>query len=319
MKARKNSKPFYYLRAYSLLLWPKCILRRIRKKKLTSARFSPEYDYLMERVNYYCKLEGTQLPPNAPELGKHTISNKRGQSVYFFDSYEYTRYFPDRLKWFLKGGDVTTIPPHPTIVKSRPIKGDNANSVLLKMDKVRHFFFVEDTIPFEKKAAKALFRGYIHGKPNRQLFIEKFIDNPMCDVRDTAPHSTNPKEWQAKNMSIAKHLDYRYIMALEGNDVASNLKWIMSSNSIAVMPRPTYETWYMEGKLIPNYHYIEIKPDFSDLTERLEYYNNHIDEAKEIIKNANKYAQQFRDKKRESLISLMVLEKYFKKTGQKID
>ena len=119
-------------------------------------------------------------------------------------------------------------------------------------------------------------------------------------------------------MSVGEHLNYRYIMALEGVDVASNLKWVMSSNSIAVMPRPTYETWFMEGTLIPNYHYIEIKPDYSDLLERIEYYNSHIDEAKAIIRHANEYVEQFRNKRREDSISLMVLAKYFGKTGQNI-
>ena len=117
-------------------------------------------------------------------------------------------------------------------------------------------------------------------------------------------------------MTIKEHLKYRYILALEGVDVATNLKWVMSSNSIAIMPRPVYEIWFMEGKLIPNYHYIEIKPDYSDLLERVEYYNNHIDEAKEIIRHANEYASQFRDKKREKLIQLLVMDKYFKNTGQ---
>ena len=107
-------------------------------------------------------------------------------------------------------------------------------------------------------------------------------------------------------------------MALEGNDVASNLKWVMSSNSVAVMPRPVYETWFMEGRLIPNFHYIEIKPDYSDLIERIEYYNNHIDEVKAIIKNANEYVRQFRNKKQEDLISLLVMKKYFEETGQDI-
>ena len=100
-------------------------------------------------------------------------------------------------------------------------------------------------------------------------------------------------------------------MAIEGNDVASNLKWVMSSNSIAVMPKPKFETWFMEGTLVPGYHYIEVKDDFSDVEEKLDYYSSHIDEAEAIIKHANEYVAQFRNKKRERAISLLVLDKYF--------
>ena len=105
-------------------------------------------------------------------------------------------------------------------------------------------------------------------------------------------------------------------MAIEGNDVASNLKWIMSSQSIAVMPRPKYETWFMEGTLIPNHHYIEIKDDFSDLIERVNFYEQNPELAKNIIKNANEYVKQFKDKKREKLLGILVMKKYFEKTGQ---
>ena len=100
-------------------------------------------------------------------------------------------------------------------------------------------------------------------------------------------------------------------MSLEGNDVASNLKWVMSSNSIAVMPKPTCETWFMEGTLIPNYHYIEVKPDFSDLTERLTYYIEHPEEAEAIIRHAHEHVAQFKDHRREKLLSLLVMKKYF--------
>lgn len=313
----KNSKFIYYLRTYSLLLCPKFILRRIMRRRIKEVAASPEKEYIMNRVNYYNKLKsGTKLPGNAPVLAEHTLKNKKCGSVYFFDTYEFTRYFPNRLHWLLKGGDVTTVPDAPTIVKSRPIAGDNANSVLMKLNKVRHFFFVKDPIPFEDKQSIILFRGDANGKPCRIRFFERWFGHPMCDLRDTAGHSVNPPQWKGKGMSVEEHLKYRYIMALEGVDVASNLKWVMSSNCIAVMPRPTFETWFMEGTLIPNYHYIEIKPDYSDLLERIEYYDNHIDEAKEIIKHANEYVQQFRNKHREDLISLMVLAKYFERTGQ---
>jgi spore maturation protein CgeB len=90
----------------------------------------------------------------------------------------------------------------------------------------------------------------------------------------------------------------------------------MSSNSLAVMPRPKYETWFMEGTLVPNDHYVLIKDDFSDLEERLTYYIENPEEAIEIARNANEYVNQFRNKKREDVISLLVLDKYFRETGQ---
>jgi RNase adaptor protein for sRNA GlmZ degradation len=72
----------------------------------------------------------------------------------------------------------------------------------------------------------------------------------------------------------------------------------------------------MEGKLIPNYHYIEVKEDFSDLEERLQHYIDHPEEAEAIIQHAHEYVNQFRDKEREKLISLLVLKKYFEITNK---
>ena len=42
----------------------------------------------------------------------------------------------------------------------------------------------------------------------------------------------------------------------------------MSSNSLCFMPKPKYETWFMEGKLIPNHHYVLIEDDYSNLLEQ---------------------------------------------------
>ena len=72
----------------------------------------------------------------------------------------------------------------------------------------------------------------------------------------------------------------------------------------------------MEGRLIPNYHYIEVKPDFSDLLERMDYYSAHPEEAEAIIKHAHEYVDQFRNSRRERLISLLVLKKYIMGVGQ---
>lgn len=239
------------------------------------------------------------------------------KTAYFFDTYEFTRWFSDRLLWNTVPGDVTTVPDVPSIVKSRPICGDNANSVLLNLDKVRHFIFLQDDIPFRKKSDKAIFRLAITRRPHRERFMRMYFGSECCDAGISTPRPEYPPEWTKPHISMYDHLNYKFILAIEGYDVATNLKWIMSSNSLAVMPRPTYETWFMEGTLIPGYHYVEIRPDYSDLEERMRYYIEHPDEAEAIIAHAHEYVAQFRDRRREKIISLLVLQNYFRRTGQR--
>lgn len=313
---RKNSHLSYFISSAIKYIYPKAILRKRLNGILDVLAKLPvsEQKYIKDRVNYYCKFtDNIPLPKDAPSLRDFTYKKKRSyvndyvNSTYFFDTYEFTRFFPLHFRWAYITGDVDYVCPQPSITKSRPLTADysNRNNILMNIDKVRHFTWVCDPFKWEEKECKVLFRGDARNKPRRLKFIEMWKDHPYCDLVSTG------------KMTLYDHLYYKYIMALEGNDVASNLKWVMSSNSIAVMPRPTCETWYMEGKLIPNYHYIEISTDYHDLIERIEYYESHPDEAKAIIKNAHEWVAQFRNKKRERLISLLVLDKYFKLTGQR--
>lgn len=311
----KNSKFNYYLLNYLRLLVPNCIYRHCRERLLQSIAQRPDKAYIEQRIDYYNRLTApTKLPDGCNRLRDEKI-DKKGK-VYYFDSREITRYFSQNYHWNICPGDVTFVPEMPSIVKSRPLVEGNQNSILLKMDKVRHFIFVNDKKSFADKKDMAIFRGKVKGKESRRQFMQMYFGNPMCDCGDVSTNTTDPAAWQTEKMTIAEHLDYKFIMALEGNDVASNLKWVMSSNSVAVMPRPTCETWFMEGTLVPNYHYIEIKADFSDLEERLRYYIAHPAEAEAIVQHAHEYIDQFRDKKRELLIAIGVLDKYFRMTEQ---
>ncbi len=312
---RKNSHLMFYIKGYARYVFPKWILGRRRKALLAQFETLPEEEqaYIKDRVDYYCKFtDKIFLPPDATTLGQYTLKKRKSyvndyiNSSYFFDAYEFTRFFPDTFRWAYNPGDVNYLFPLPEITKSRPVTADdgNRNNILLNLDKVRHFVWVHDPFQWEDKQCRILFRGDVRNKSNRIRFIEQWGNHPLCDLIATG------------TMTLYDHLYSKYIMALEGNDVASNLKWVMSSNSIAVMPRPTCETWYMEGRLIPNYHYIEIADDFHDLIERVMYYEQHPDEAKAIIQHAHEWTQQFRNKQQERLLSLMVLEKYFTLTGQ---
>ena len=315
----KNSKIAYYLRAVLREMVPAAILRRHLDRELFRCRGLYDQQYVEDRVEYYCKLVASAtLGSEAKPLSE--FHKKGNSSTYYYDSREIVRWFSPDLLWQYLFGDIRDIPDSATVVKSRSTLVDNANSVLLNLDKCRHFVFLKDKIPFEEKKDMALFRGQIGTRENRRLFVERFADNRRIDAANTLAKgglfSTNVDgKATAPRLSLYDHLRYRYIMALEGNDVASNLKWIMSSNSLAVTPPMTCETWFMEGRLQGGVHYVEIKDDFSDLEEKMDYYSSHIDEAHDISRAANEYVDQFHDKRRERYIALLVMKRYFEMTS----
>ena len=310
----KNSNLKYYIRSYLREYTPKIFSQMQLNRILRQLDQRQDKEEIMCRVNYYCKLD------KGSNFNRQMWSDKAimlqdqpvtGQKTYYFDAMEYARYFSQDLRWILDAGDKPYVAPEPAIVKNRPIVEHNENSVILNLDKNRHFLFVRDNKPWRDKNNMTIFRGDLGPrKENRDVFMNRWYGHPMVDAASTNRSEQHP-EWQREKLTIGDHLDFKFIMSLEGNDVASNLKWIMSSNSIAVTPCLTQETWFMEGTLIPNYHYIEVKPDFSDLEERLTYYIEHPDEAEAIIQHAHDYISQFRDEKREKLISVLVLKKYF--------
>ncbi len=82
------------------------------------------------------------------------------------------------------------------------------------------------------------------------------------------------------------------------------------------MRKPRFETWFMEGALIPDFHYVQLRDDYADLEEKIEFYNAHPEQARAIVANANRYAHQFQNHRQELLISLLVMQKYFSLSGQ---
>lgn len=309
----KNNKFFYYSLNFARQFVPKAYFQAKLDIKLSALK-EENIAYILDRVNYYNKLEDFHfLPQETKTLSEFRLKKKL--KTYFFDTFEYTRYFSDRLKIDYSFGDITTTPPVPSIVKSRPINGNNDFGVTLNLDKIRHFTFTKDKKKFKQKKDMLVGRMAVH-QAHRLQFLEMYSEHYMCNVGQVNEKGGN-KHFLKEYMSIDEQLDYKYILCLEGNDVSSALKWVMSSNSVAVMPRPKFETWFMEGRLIPNVHYIEIKDDYSDLEEKLKFYNKHPKHAELITKNAHNYIKQFKNKKQENLISLLVLEKYCFFTGQK--
>lgn len=327
----KNGQLPYWIKCYIRYYSPVLFREKRLKQFISEAISRQDYNYILDRVNYYNKLDSIQLlPESTHSIADYKIDKDIRRKLrtnnddalaksYFFDSNEILRWFNKDLKFGHMFGDNIALLPYPMITKTRPIEGDNKNNILLNLDKNRHFTFLKDRIPFEKKKDILICRCCINGQAQRLALFEKYFGNDWCDLGYVGqdPVFVYPDEWRKKKISLYDHLQYKYITCFEGNDVASNLKWVMSSNSIAVTNKPKYESWFMESKLIPDYHYICVKDDLSDLKEKIDYYNANPSLCEEIIKHAHEYIDQFMDKKREFLIGLLVMNKYFERTNQK--
>lgn len=313
-KLHKNlHKLLFYVRAYFLSNKYGHLIFGCKKK------IPPETeDYLncpevRGRVEYYNNLShGFSVSDKAME--SISFSRKDQISSYYFDLKMLLRSFPEEMKFDYIFGDVVTVPNTPSFVKSRPINDFNNNAILLKLDSVRHYYVYPDKLKYKDKMDLIVWRGAAH-QPHRKEFVKNFYNHPLCNIG--CVHKKSKDEvWHKSFMSVAEQLKYKFILSIEGNDVATNLKWIMASNSLCFMVKPKFETWFMEGLLVPGYHYVELKNDYSDLEEKVNYYIHNPDEAEVIIKNANEHFSQFMDAKKEKIVSLLVMKKYFEQSGQ---
>ena len=264
------------------------------------------------RLNYYCKINQNFTLPQ--EISSISSFKKTNGTAYYLDLKEFLHYFKSNAKFAYHFGDELHVNPYPTLFKARPLISNNQNSVIFKLDKKRHFYFVNDSLSFDQKTDKMVWRGGAY-QENRKRFVELFWNHPMFEIGQTnKPIQYVP--WQKKYMSVREQLQYKFIYCGEGNDVATNLKWAMSSNSLVFMPQPTCETWFMEGVLIPNVHYVEIKADFSDVLDKMNFYIQNPNLAQQIIHNANLHVNRFKNQDLEDYLCIKVLEKYLELSNQ---
>lgn len=226
------------------------------------------------------------------------------------------------FKLLIAFGDISFKLDKFALSKSRPIDSKNNYNVLLNLNIKRHWEKLLDVdkfdILFEKKINKLIWRGsntgnYINGK-KRDLLVEKFQnhENKKIDIKysELCHSNKSTTNFILEKLSIEDQLKYKFILSVEGNDVATNLKWIMYSNSLVLMPKPTICSWFMEDKLIDGIHYVEIKSDFSNLEEKFNWCCNNLDKCKEIIQNAKKYVKQFLNEENEKKIIKKIIEIY---------
>ena len=213
----------------------------------------------------------------------------------------------------------------PVLTKARSI---GEKGIIYKAEYNRHWGIFEnnfqDANNFEDKINEPIWRG-VHctgcwKKANRRLFVSKYYDkyNIGFSSQDINCSYYEENKYLFKgNLSINDMLKYKYLICIEGNDVSTGLKWMLASNSVVLMPKPTIESWLMEGLLEPYKHYIPLKDDFSDLDEILNWCKSNDDKCKKISENAKNWMKQFMNKAEELQLHNKIISWYKKNINLK--
>ena len=178
----------------------------------------------------------------------------------------------------------------------------------------------EHDILFVDKETRVMWRGCSSGCINNdndirfQLVSKFYFPHPLAykiDVRCSYYCQRHKYARTAiSRKTIPNQLQCKFIISLEGNDVASGLKWMVYSNSCVLVPAPTITSWFMEDRLVLYFYYVPIRSDLTDLVNQVNWCFQNLDLCVQIAKNATKYTRTFVDEENERVLMHQVLSAY---------
>ena len=186
---------------------------------------------------------------------------------------------------------------------------------------------ISDEIPFADKIPKVFWRGdlsgsrwatpYVHDSVYDASSLEDLrrlseffsrpkavfysADNPeFTDFRFAGEDSRRIPGIAEANLMTEKlppteFLKYRYVLCPNGNDVPTNLYWVLKTNSVAFREDCDYEA-VPDFFIKPWVHYVPISKGLQDLKEKFSYCENNMDVCKRIVEQANLAYRQLIDK-----------------------
>jgi len=183
-----------------------------------------------------------------------------------------------------------------TITKSRLVK--DRCGILLPLNTANHWLFRTNIVQFRRtmwgrKVPRLVWRGTTTGDGVRRDFVHH-LSGRGHDVRFTKVIQkrrdwiTNTSIQMGDHLSHPSLLKFKYLLVLPGNDVATSLKWALSSNSVVLMPPPEKETWLMEGLLKAWVHYVPVETPMI-VEERIRWLKENDREARRISSSANRW------------------------------
>jgi hypothetical protein len=188
---------------------------------------------------------------------------------------------------------------------------DRFQPIVWKLATDRHFKKLGDVYRYDTqwshKKDMAVFRGQLTG--SREGYFKHLTDDENCQnmkrcllvynhansslidakltsTRERLPDVLNGVELLAGKVKINVLLEYKGLIMIEGNDVASGLKWALLSQSVVLMPNPKHTSWCMEELLEPWVHYVPLDDFATNVEEMMQWVVDHDEEAQRIAERA---------------------------------
>ena len=188
-----------YMKAFGRNAFPS-IYFKFLYKKIRAYEALCDINELDQRLAYYIKVKDYCKVPKAAVSVKNFKKTKG--TFYYLDLKEFLHYFKPNISFAYHFGDETHINTYPTLFKARPIHGDNVNSVLFKLNKRRHFKWVNDKLQFSDKKDILVWRGKAK-HPLRTNFVKKFWNHPLCNIGQIKKNHSN-EPWMKEFLQLSR-------------------------------------------------------------------------------------------------------------------
>lgn len=292
-------------------------LKNSNERMQNEVRFISFSDFKNTFLNWYCRwIMPLPLVRELRALPNYEKYRNLHSLIDFLRPFQRLNSSIEAVKFPVYYGEIRETDELPIIRKSRKIT--DGHSVLFDLRSLRYNtpcgVVDKQDIGWTKKKHSVIWRGATTGQVTREGFVKNYFDQFNIGF-STVKQKPHLSEYLKPKVSIAEQLQYKFIVSLQGNDLASNIRWVLHSNSVPIMPKPIWTSWTMEDKLKPFVHYLELNDDLSNLEELLEWAKNNEAECQQIALNGRHYVAQFLDRKYDDKVRMQLLEEYSKRVS----
>lgn len=150
----------------------------------------------------------------------------------------------------------------------------------------------------------------------RVRVVDNLCNSPVADVAfsrapvgvpDVVRHEA--LNWFREPAAKSEQSRFKYLLALEGNDIPTGIYWSLASNSIVLVPQRGWET-ALDFGLQPGVHYVPTGDTAEDIENTIELCEADVAMCESIIDNAHRFIDRITDINLRDTIDFEVATRY---------